>query len=79
MKHIAFFAKSKLFIRPGFNFQCVNSLITNFHLPKSTLLCLVSAMVGLPRLLRAYEAAITEKYRFYSYGDAMYIESFVEK
>ena len=64
---------TELFIRPGFKFQVVDQLITNFHLPGSTLLMLVSALVGRERLLEAYDAAIHGEYRFYSYGDAMLI------
>lgn len=62
-----------LFIRPGFTFQIVDALMTNFHLPKSTLLVLVSALAGQPRILRAYHEAVKKGYRFYSYGDAMLI------
>ena len=60
-----------LFITPGFEFQVVDALITNFHLPRSTLLMLVSAFAGRERILQAYEAAKAERYRFYSFGDAM--------
>ncbi|HEY9420758.1 MAG TPA: S-adenosylmethionine:tRNA ribosyltransferase-isomerase, partial [Thermoanaerobaculia bacterium] len=63
-----------LFITPGFNFQVVDALLTNFHLPRSTLLMLVSAFAGRERVLAAYEEAIREGYRFYSYGDAMLVE-----
>jgi S-adenosylmethionine:tRNA ribosyltransferase-isomerase len=62
-----------LFITPGYRFRAVDGLITNFHLPRSTLLLLVSALVGRERLLAAYAAAIAERYRFYSFGDAMLI------
>ncbi len=62
-----------LFIRPGFRFQVVDRLLTNFHLPRSTLLMLVSAFAGREVVLRAYREAIRERYRFYSYGDAMLI------
>jgi S-adenosylmethionine:tRNA ribosyltransferase-isomerase len=62
-----------LFIYPGFQFQAVDALITNFHLPKSTLLLLVSAFAGRATILDAYREAINEKYRFFSYGDAMLI------
>ena len=62
-----------LFIRPGFRFQIIDALITNFHLPGSTLLSLVSALAGRDLIGRAYETAIREGYRFYSYGDAMLI------
>lgn len=67
-------AKSELFIRPGFEFKIVDALITNFHLPKSTLLMLVSAFLGREQTLKAYEVAIKNRYRFFSYGDAMLIE-----
>ena len=62
-----------LFITPGFEFRVVDGLLTNFHLPRSTLLCLVSALAGRERILEAYEEAVRERYRFYSYGDAMLI------
>jgi len=62
-----------LFIYPGFEFKIVDSMITNFHLPKSTLLMLVSAFAGREKILAAYQAAIKENYRFFSYGDAMFI------
>ena len=61
------------FIMPGFGFRVVDALLTNFHLPRSTLLMLVSALAGRERILRAYEVAVRERYRFYSYGDAMLI------
>ncbi|MEQ8820359.1 MAG: tRNA preQ1(34) S-adenosylmethionine ribosyltransferase-isomerase QueA [Sumerlaeia bacterium] len=64
---------TKLMIVPGYRFRIVDGLITNFHLPRSTLLCLVSALIGRERLLALYEEAIRERYRFYSYGDAMAI------
>ena len=60
-----------LFITPGFSFRVIDGLMTNFHLPKSTLLCLVSALAGRKRILAAYEEAVERRYRFYSYGDAM--------
>lgn len=63
-----------LFIYPGYRFRVVDAMITNFHLPESTLLMLVSAFAGRESVLNAYETAIREKYRFYSYGDAMLIE-----
>jgi S-adenosylmethionine:tRNA ribosyltransferase-isomerase len=63
-----------IFITPGFHFQVVDVLLTNFHLPCSTLLMLVSAFAGRERVLAAYEEAIQEGYRFYSYGDAMLVE-----
>ncbi len=62
-----------LFIYPGYQFRVVDAMITNFHLPKSTLLMLVSAFTGREKILTAYTAAIQEQYRFYSYGDAMMI------
>ena len=62
-----------LFIQPGFHFQVVDALLTNFHLPKSTLLVLVSAFAGQEKIRRAYASAIEKKYRFFSYGDAMLI------
>ena len=65
--------KCDLFIYPGFRFKIVDALITNFHLPESTLLMLVSAFAGLEFILDAYQEAIDTKYRFYSYGDAMLI------
>jgi len=64
---------AELFITPGFEFQVIDALVTNFHLPRTTLLMLVSAFVGLEPLRAAYEEAVAERYRFYSYGDAMFI------
>ena len=64
-----------LFITPGYRFQVVDAMLTNFHLPKSTLLMLVSAFAGREYILAAYEAAIRERYRFYSFGDCMLIVS----
>lgn len=66
--------RSELFIRPGFSFRAVDVLLTNFHLPRSTLLMLVSALGGRQRILDAYQEAIQNGYRFYSYGDAMLVE-----
>ncbi|MDZ7665846.1 MAG: tRNA preQ1(34) S-adenosylmethionine ribosyltransferase-isomerase QueA [Desulfotignum sp.] len=63
-----------LYIYPGYRFKCVDAMITNFHLPKSTLLMLVSAFYDRERMLDAYAVAVAEKYRFFSYGDAMLIE-----
>jgi S-adenosylmethionine:tRNA ribosyltransferase-isomerase len=68
-----FYGKTDLFIYPGYEWQVVDGLITNFHLPKSSLLMLVSALIGRERLLHLYELAIAEHYRFYSFGDAMFI------
>jgi S-adenosylmethionine:tRNA ribosyltransferase-isomerase len=67
-------AAADLFIYPGFEFKAVNAMLTNFHLPQSTLLMLVSAFGGRENVLRAYEHAVAEHYRFYSYGDCMFIE-----
>jgi S-adenosylmethionine:tRNA ribosyltransferase-isomerase len=64
---------TNLFIYPGYNFKIIDSLITNFHLPRSTLLMLVAAFAGREFVLEAYREAIKENYRFYSYGDAMMI------
>jgi S-adenosylmethionine:tRNA ribosyltransferase-isomerase len=64
---------TELFITPGFEFKVVKSLVTNFHVPKSTLLMLVCALAGRERILDAYAEAVKEKYRFFSYGDAMLI------
>ena len=66
---------SGLFIMPGYRFQVVDAMLTNFHLPKSTLLMLVSALAGRERILAAYAEAIRENYRFYSFGDCMLISS----
>ena len=63
-----------LFIYPGYTFKCVDAIITNFHLPKSTLIMLVSAFAGREHILKAYAVAVKRKYRFFSYGDAMFIE-----
>nr|WP_320193714.1 tRNA preQ1(34) S-adenosylmethionine ribosyltransferase-isomerase QueA [uncultured Desulfobacter sp.] len=63
-----------LFIYPGYKFKCVDAMITNFHLPESTLLMLISAFYDRERILKAYKVAVAEKYRFFSYGDAMFIE-----
>lgn len=66
-------ADTGIYIYPGYKFKCIDGLITNFHLPKSTLLMLVSALGGREYILRAYEEAVREKYRFFSFGDAMFI------
>ena len=65
---------TKLFIFPGFKFRAVDLLITNFHLPKSSLLMLVSAFIGFKNMKHIYETAVKEKYRFLSYGDAMLLK-----
>ncbi len=64
---------TEIFIYPGYSFKVLDCLITNFHLPESTLIMLVSALAGRENVLRAYEEAVREKYRFFSFGDAMYI------
>ncbi|MDH3441208.1 MAG: tRNA preQ1(34) S-adenosylmethionine ribosyltransferase-isomerase QueA [Gammaproteobacteria bacterium] len=69
-----FDGETDLFIRPGYSFRSVDAMLTNFHLPRSSLLMLVSAFAGRERILGAYRHAIAERYRFFSYGDAMLIE-----
>ncbi|MRR10645.1 tRNA preQ1(34) S-adenosylmethionine ribosyltransferase-isomerase QueA, partial [bacterium] len=64
---------TEIFIRPGFKFRIVDGLITNFHLPKSTLLMLVSAFAGRDFVLEAYRQAVASRFRFFSYGDGMVI------
>ena len=66
-------ASTGIFIYPGYEFKIIDSLITNFHLPKSTLLMLISALYDREKILKVYEEAIREEYRFFSYGDAMLI------
>jgi S-adenosylmethionine:tRNA ribosyltransferase-isomerase len=66
-----FSGETDIFITPGYRFRVVNRLVTNFHLPKSTLLMLVSAFAGIETIRAAYQHAIEERYRFFSYGDAM--------
>ena len=65
---------TEIFIYPGYEFKAVNSLITNFHLPKSTLVMLVSALAGKDNIMNAYNEAIKEEYRFFSFGDSMFIK-----
>jgi S-adenosylmethionine:tRNA ribosyltransferase-isomerase len=65
--------RTELFVTPGFAFRRVDHLLTNFHLPRSTLLALVMAFAGIEEVRRLYELAIAERYRFYSFGDAMLI------
>jgi len=65
--------QADIFILPGYRFRRVDAMITNFHLPRSTLLMLVSAFAGRETMLAAYEEAIRERYRFFSFGDAMLI------
>ncbi len=71
---IAGSAETDIFITPGYRFRMADALITNFHLPKSTLLMLVSALAGVDTMRRAYAYAVDKRYRFFSYGDAMFIE-----
>jgi S-adenosylmethionine:tRNA ribosyltransferase-isomerase len=66
--------ETNLFIYPGYEFRVVGAMLTNFHLPKSTLLMLVSALGGRDLILKAYAHAVEQKYRFYSYGDCMFLE-----
>jgi S-adenosylmethionine:tRNA ribosyltransferase-isomerase len=70
----AFAGETDIFILPGYRFKAVDLLFTNFHLPHSTLLMLVSAFSGIERIRQAYAHAIAQKYRFYSYGDACLLE-----
>ena len=65
---------TKIFIYPGYKFKCIDALITNFHLPESTLLMLVSALAGKEYIMKAYKTAVDEKYKFFSFGDAMIIK-----
>ena len=64
---------TNIFIYPGYEFKCIDALITNFHLPESTLIMLVSALAGRENVLNAYKHAVEERYRFFSFGDAMFI------
>ncbi|RKS84457.1 S-adenosylmethionine:tRNA ribosyltransferase-isomerase [Orbus hercynius] len=68
-----FFADTRIFIYPGYQFNVIDALITNFHLPESTLIMLVSAFAGYDNTMHAYQQAVAERYRFFSYGDAMFI------
>jgi len=68
--------ETSLFIQPGYCFNVVDAMVTNFHLPESSLLMLVSAFAGQDRILAAYRHAVAERYRFFSYGDAMFLERF---
>ena len=63
-----------IFIYPGYRFKCIDALVTNFHLPESTLIMLVSALAGRENVLQAYQTAVQERYRFFSFGDAMFIQ-----
>ena len=64
---------TEIFIYPGYRFKMIDGLITNFHLPESTLMMLVSALAGKEHIMAAYEEAVRQKYRFFSFGDAMLI------
>lgn len=65
---------TSIFIYPGYEFKCIDALITNFHLPESTLIMLISAFAGYDNVMNAYKIAVNEKYRFFSFGDAMFIK-----
>jgi S-adenosylmethionine:tRNA ribosyltransferase-isomerase len=65
--------ETDLFITPGYTFRAVDAMITNFHLPKSTLVMMISALVGREKVLEAYKIAVEQEYRFFSFGDAMLI------
>jgi S-adenosylmethionine:tRNA ribosyltransferase-isomerase len=71
---LPFVGETEIFITPGFEFRVVDVLLTNFHLPKSTLMMLVSALAGHDKLMALYRHAIEARYRFFSYGDAMLLE-----
>ena len=64
---------TSIFIYPGYEFKCIDALVTNFHLPESTLIMLISAFAGYDHVMNAYKIAVDEKYRFFSFGDAMFI------
>ena len=66
---------TQIFIYPGYKIKCIDGLITNFHLPQSTLLMLVSALAGKDYIMKAYNQAVEKKYRFFSFGDAMFIRN----
>jgi S-adenosylmethionine:tRNA ribosyltransferase-isomerase len=68
-----FFGDTSIFIYPGYHYQVIDALVTNFHLPESTLIMLVSAFAGYKNTMNAYQQAVAEQYRFFSYGDAMFI------
>ena len=68
-----FFGDTDIFIFPGYQFHSVDAMVTNFHLPESTLLMLVSAFSGFEHIKQAYQAAVDQRYRFFSYGDAMFL------
>ena len=64
---------TSIYIYPGYRFKVMDALVTNFHLPQSTLIMLVSALAGREHVLHAYEEAVKERYRFFSFGDAMFV------
>ena len=68
-----FFGDTQIFIYPGYQYKVIDALVTNFHLPESTLIMLVSAFAGYQHTMNAYKSAVEQKYRFFSYGDAMFI------
>ena len=70
----AYEGDTQIFIYPGYKFKCIDGLITNFHLPESTIIMLVSALAGKDYIMKAYNEAVKEKYRFFSFGDAMFIQ-----
>ncbi len=72
-------AWTDIFIYPGYRFKAMDALVTNFHLPESTLVMLVSAFAGREHILNAYRTAVQEKYRFFSFGDAMFIADGLSK
>lgn len=72
-KLLPYTGDTRLFIRPGYRFRAIDAMLTNFHLPKSTLLMLVAAFAGYPEMMAAYRHAVAQRYRFFSYGDAMLI------
>ena len=65
---------TSIFIYPGYEFKCIDALVTNFHLPESTLIMLISAFAGYDNVMNAYKIAVKERYRFFSFGDAMFIQ-----
>jgi len=71
----SFVGETRLFIKPGYRFRVVDALLTNFHLPESTLLMLVCAFAGFETVMDAYRHAVRKGYRFFSYGDAMFLEA----
>ncbi len=78
MRFSRFTGDTDIFIYPGYRFCSVDAMVTNFHLPESTLLMLVSAFAGRDAILGAYREAVAQRYRFFSYGDAMFITGAVE-